>query len=171
MYDASMSISTSISTRNLRVNRCDASISALCLRLCLCLRRSGLHARRNDASISTSTREWSDFHSLVLVLMLASLRRTCKPGRRKHKHKRKQRKLKNSDKLSAYNLVAHALPFAVMLESNLAPKGSPAARLRQICLLLRLRMSRYAYAYRTCKHPCACTCAYSYVCVVRVNQA
>ena len=101
--------------------------------------------------------------------MLASLRRTCKPGRRKHKHKRKERKLKNSDKLSAYNLVTHALPFSAMLESNLAPKGSPASRLRLIGLLLRLRMSRYAYAYRTCKHPCAC--AYSYPCVVRVNQA
>ena len=168
-YDASISISTSISTRNLCVNRCDASISALCLRLCLCLRRPVLHVRRNDASISTSTREWNDFHSLVL--MLASLRRTCKPGRRKHKHKRKERKLKNNDKLSAYNLVTHALPFSAMLESNLAPKGSPAARLRQICLLLRLRMSRYASAYRTCEHPCACACAYSYACVVRVNQA
>ena len=77
-YDASISIST----RNLRVNQCDASISALRLRLCLCLRRSGLHVRRNDASISTSTREWNDFHSLVLVL--SSLRRTCKPERRKH---------------------------------------------------------------------------------------
>ena len=52
---------------------------------------------------------------------------TCKPVRRKHKHKRKERKLKNSDKLSAYNFVAHALPFSAMLESNLAPKGSPAA--------------------------------------------
>ena len=59
------------------------------------------------------------FHSLVLVLTLASLRRTCKPGRRKHKHTRKERKLKNSDKLSAYNLVTHALPFSAMLESNL----------------------------------------------------
>ena len=155
----------------MRVNRCGASISALCLRLCLCLRRPGLHVRRNDASISTSTREWNDFHSLVLVLMLASLRCTRKPGQRKHEHKLKERKLKNSDKLSAYNLVTHALPFSAMLESNLAPKGSPAARLRQICLLLRLRMSRYAYAYRTCEHPCACTCAYSYACVVRVNQA
>ena len=105
--------------------------------------------------------------------MLASLRRTCKPGRRKHNHKRKERKVKNSDKLSAYNLVTHALPFSAMLESNLALKGSPAARLRLIGLLLRLRMSRYAYAYRTCKHPCACACAcaYSYACVVRVNQA
>ena len=119
--------------------------------------------------MGTSTREWNDFHSLLLVLMLASLRRTCKPGRRKQKHKRKEMKLKNSDKLSAYNLVTDALPFSAMLESNLAPKGSPAARLRQICLLLRLRMSRYAYAYRTRKHPCAC--AYSYACVVRVKQA
>ena len=107
-YAANISISTSISTKNLRVNRCDASISALCLRLCLCLRRAGLHVRRNDASISTSTREWNDFHSLVLVLMLASLPRTCKPGRHKHKHERKERKMKNSDKLSAYNLVTHA---------------------------------------------------------------
>ena len=90
---------------------------------------------------------------------------TCKPVRRKHKHKRKERKVRNSDKLSAYNLVTHAWPFSAMLESNLAPKG----RLRLIGLLLRLRMSRYAYAYRTCKHPCAC--AYSYPCVVRVNQA
>ena len=119
-------ISLSISTRNLHVNRCDASISALCLRLCLCLRRPGLHLRRNDAS--TSTREWNDFHSLVLVLMLASLRRTCKPGRRKHKHKRKERKLKNSDKLYAYNLVTHALPFSAMLELNLAPKGTEPGR-------------------------------------------
>ena len=64
---------------------------SLCLRLCL--RRSGLHVRRNDASTSISTREWKSFHSLVLVLMLASLRRTCKPGRRKHKHKRKHKTL------------------------------------------------------------------------------
>ena len=92
-YDASISISTSISTRNLPVNRCGANISALCLRFCLCLRRAGLHVRRNDASISKSTREWKSFHSLVLLLMLASLRRTCKPARRKHKHKRKERKL------------------------------------------------------------------------------
>ena len=106
----SISISTSISTRNLCVNRCDASISTLCLRLCLRLRRPGLHVRRNDASTSTSTREWNDFHSLVLVLV--SLRGMCKPGRRKHKHKRKEIKLKNSDKLSAYILVTHALRFA-----------------------------------------------------------
>ena len=65
--------------------------SFLSLRLCLCLRRFGLHVRRNDASTNTSTREWKSFHSLVLVLMLASLRRTCKPKRRKHKHKRKHK--------------------------------------------------------------------------------
>ena len=75
--------------------------------------------------------------------------------RRKHKHKRKEMKLKNSDKLSAYILVTHALPFSAMLESNLEPKGSPATRLLQIFMLLRLRMSPYAYAYRTCTHPCA----------------
>ena len=152
-YDASISISTSISTRmftraisisistrNPRVNRCDASISALCLRLCLCLRRPGLHVRRNDASISTSTstREWNDFYSLVLVLMLASLRPTCKPGRRKHKHKRKERKLKNSDKLSAYNLVTHALPFSAMLESNL---GCFCACVCHVMLMLIARVN------------------------------
>ena len=48
-YDASISIST----RNLRVNRCDASISALCLRLCLCLHRCVVRVNRYDASIST----------------------------------------------------------------------------------------------------------------------
>ena len=151
--DASISINTSISisTRNLRVNQWDARISALCLRLCLCLRRPGLHVRRNNASISTSTREWNDFHSLVFVLVLASLRRTCKPGRRKHKHKRKEIKLKNNDNLSAYILVTDALPFAKWRQ--------------QIFMLVHLRMSPYAYAYRTCKHPCA------YACVVHVNQA
>ena len=99
----------------------------------------------------------NDFHSLVLVLVLASLCRTCKPGRRKHKHKRKERKLKHSDKFSAYILVTHALPFAKWRQ--------------EIFMLLRLRMSPYAYAYRTCKHPCAYACAYAYACVVRVNQA
>ena len=58
-----------------------------------------------------------------------------------------------------------------MLESNLAPKGSPAARLCLIFMLLRLRMSPYAYDYRTCKHPCAYACAYVYAGVVSVNQA
>ena len=61
--------------------------SFLSLRLCLYLRRPGLHVRRNDASTTTSTREWKSFHSVVLVLMLASLRRTCKPGGRKLKQK------------------------------------------------------------------------------------
>ena len=61
----------------------------LSLRLCLCLRCPGLHVRRNDASTSTSTstREWKSFHCLVLVLMLASLRHTCKPGQCKRKRK------------------------------------------------------------------------------------
>ena len=67
--------------------------SFLSLHLCLRLRRPGLHVRRNDASTSKNTREWKSFHSLVLVLMLMSLRRTCKPGRRKHKHKRKYKVL------------------------------------------------------------------------------
>ena len=87
-------------------NRCDANISALCWRLCLRLRRPSLHVRRNDASIlSTSTRKFNDFYSLVLVL--TSLRRKWKPGQCKHKHKRMERKLKNSDKFSAYILVRH----------------------------------------------------------------
>ena len=72
-------------------------------------------------------------------------------------HKRKERKLKNSDELSAYILVTHALSFAKWRQ--------------QIFMLLHLRMSPYAYAYRTCKHPCAYACAYAYACVVRVNQA
>ena len=105
MYDTSISVSTSINKRNLRVNGCNASISTLCLRLCLCLCRPGLYIRRNDANISTSTREWNNFHSLVLVLAL--LHRTCKLGRCKHKDKRKERKLENSDRLSAYILVHH----------------------------------------------------------------
>ena len=63
----------------------------LSLRLCLCLRLAGLHVRGNDAS--TSTREWKSFHSLVLVLMLASLCRTCEPARRKCKYKRKHKAL------------------------------------------------------------------------------
>ena len=67
------------------------SFLSLRLCLCLCLRRPGLHVGRNDTS--TSTREWKSFHSLVLVLMLMSLRRTCKPGQRKHKHKRKRKAL------------------------------------------------------------------------------
>ena len=70
--------------------------------------------------------------------MLASLRRTCKPGRRKHKHKRKERKLKNSDKLSAYNLVTHALPFSAMLESNI---GCFCACVCHVMLMLIARVN------------------------------
>ena len=119
-YDTSISISTSISTRmftsvisiSLRWQLCKRrSIkigwaafwhkiwfqhgrrSFLSLHLCLCLHHPIVHVRHNDASISTSTstREWNNFHSLVL--MLASLRRTCKLGWRKHKHKRKHKGL------------------------------------------------------------------------------
>ena len=97
--------------------------------------------RTNDASISTSTRKWNDLHSLLLVPMFVSLGRKCKSGRRKHKHKRKERKLKNSEKLSAYILVTHAFPFSVKLESNLAPKGNPGA-----CLIAPIF---YALAYST----------------------
>ena len=75
---------------------------------------------------------------LALVLMLASLRRTCKPGRRKHKHKRRERKPKNSDKLSAYNLVTHALPFSAMLESNL---GCFCACVCHVMLMLIARVN------------------------------
>ena len=62
----------------------------------------------------------------ILLCSCLCLRRTCKPGLRKHKHKCKERKLKNSDKLSAYILVTRASPFSAMLESNLTPKSSPA---------------------------------------------
>ena len=65
--------------------------SFLSLHLCLCLRRPGLHIRCN--ATSASTRERKSFHSLVLVLMLVSLRHTCKPEQRKHKHKRRHKAL------------------------------------------------------------------------------
>ena len=89
--------------KKLGVNRCDASISALCLSLCLCYHRPGLHVRHNNASINTSTREWNDFNFLVLVLvlMLASLRRTCKSGRHKHKTSTRKYKAQKSTKLAA----------------------------------------------------------------------
>ena len=67
--------------------------------------------------------------------MLASLRRT---GRRKHKHKCKERKLKNSDKLSAYNLLTHALPFSAMLESNI---GCFCACVCHVMLMLIARVN------------------------------
>ena len=63
------------------------------LALVLMLASSRFTRTTYDTSISTSTREWKSFHSLVLVLMLAPLRRTCEPGRRKHKHKRKHKAL------------------------------------------------------------------------------
>ena len=77
------------------------------------------------------------------------------------------RELKARFGFSSISMCLFVFLYSCMLESNLALKGSPAARLRQIFMLLRLCMSPYAYAYRTCKHPCA----YAYACVVRVNQA
>ena len=93
--------------------------SFLSLRLCLCLRRPGLHVRRNDASTSTSTstREWKSFHFLVLVLMLASLRRTCTPGRRKHKHKRKHKALMLASHWFIRRFLVLMLVFMLMLAS------------------------------------------------------
>ena len=88
----------------------------------------------------------------ISILLCLCLRRMCKPGRRKQKHNRKERKLKNSDMLSAYILVTYALPFAKW-------------RQRDCAKFLCLRLSPYVYAYHMCKHPCA------YACVVRVNQA
>ena len=93
----------------------------------------------------------------ALMLMLASSRFTRTTQRRKHK--RKEWKMKNSDKLSAYNLTSYS---CVAIFGHVGIKS---------WLLLRLPMSRYVYAYRTCKHPCACAYAHSYACVVRVNQA
>ena len=81
------------------------------------------------------------------ISILLCLCHTCKPGRRKHKHKRKERKH-----------VRH-----VGFKSR--AKRQPGFDCAKIFMLLCLRMSPYAYAYRTCKHPCA------YACVVRVNQA
>ena len=61
-------------------------------------------------------REWKSFHSLVLVLMLASLRRTCKPGRRKHKHKRKHKALM----LASHRFTRRTLVFMLVLMLMLA---------------------------------------------------
>ena len=90
-----------------------------------------------DTSISTSTREWNDFHSLVLVL--PSLRRTCKPARRK------QRKLKNSDKLSAYILVRH-----VGIKSRAKRRARPRYRAKVLCF-------------------CPCVCHLMLMLIARVN--
>ena len=123
-----------MSTRKLRVNRCDASISALCLRLCLCLHRPGLRVRRKHNRMESFPFSCACAYACVVSV--------------------------NRDDASTSPRKGNT---STMLESNLAPKGSPAARLRHIFMLLRLRMS--PHAYRTCKHPC------TYACVVRVNQA
>ena len=59
--------------------------------------------RRKHKHKHKSTIYEYDFHSLIV----ASLRSTYKLGRRKNEHKRKERKLKNSEKLSPYILVRH----------------------------------------------------------------
>ena len=139
------------------LNWCNTSISTLCLHLCLC---GVVPVYTYDASMQALAQNGTISILLCLCLCLClCLHRTCKLGLRKHKHKCKERKLKNSDKLSASILVTRALPFSAMLESNLVPKGSPAMRLHQIFMLLRLRTSPYAYANRTCKHPCVYACA------------
>ena len=96
-------------------NNLSLFFSYLSLRLFLCLRRPGLHVRRNDAS--TSTREWKSFHSLVLVLMLASLHRTYKLGRRKHKHKRKHKALMLASRRFTRRFLVLMLVFMIMLAS------------------------------------------------------
>ena len=100
--------------------------SFISLRLCLCLRRPGLHIPRNDTS--TSTREWKSFHSLVLVLVLASLRRTCKPGRRKRKHKRKHKVLMLASHRFTHRFLVLMLVLMLMLSLRRTCKPSFSAR-------------------------------------------
>ena len=123
-----------MSTRKLRVNRCDASISALCLRLCLCLRRPGLRVRRKHNRMEPFPFSCACAYACVVSVNRDGISTSARKGN-----------------------------TSAMLGCLLARDLIPAARLRHIFMLLRLRMS--PYAYRTCKHPCA------YACVVRVNQA
>ena len=106
----------------LQVRRNDISTSTrerffsfLSLRLCLCLRHPGLQVRRNDTSTSTNARERKSFHSLVLVL--ASLCHTCKPERRKHKHKRKHKALVLESHRFTRRFLVLMLVFCIMLAS------------------------------------------------------
>ena len=87
----------------------------LSLGLYLCFHRPGLHIQRNKTS--RSTREWKSFHSLVLVLMLGSLRHTCKPGGRKHKHKRKNKALMLALHRFTRRFLVLMLVFMLMLAS------------------------------------------------------
>ena len=99
-------------------------------------------------------------------LLLAPLRRTCKPGRRKDKHKRKERKLKNSDKLLAYILETHALPFSAMLEST--PKGSPAAFSLYASALSYATLCLCLCLPRTCKPDFSISVVYSWPVMILV---
>ena len=64
-----------------------------------------------DATTQAQAQAWKAFHFLVLVLMLASLRRTCKPGRRKRKHKRKHKVLM----LTSHRFTCRFLVLVLML--------------------------------------------------------
>ena len=62
--------------------------------LSLCLCRPCLHVRRNDANTRKHKHNRMEIVPFtVLVRVLPSLRRACKPRRRKHKHKRKHERL------------------------------------------------------------------------------
>ena len=58
-----------------------------------------------------------------------------------------------------------------MLESNLAPKGSPGHMIAPNFYASALAYVTLCLCLSTCKHPCAYACAYaySYACVVCVN--
>ena len=88
--------------------------------------------------------------------MIASFRFTRTTQRRKHKYKRKERKLKHSDKLSAYILVTHALPLSAMLDSNFArlPQLFMFLRLRTVCHLMLILIA--GASLRLCL--CLCSC-------------
>ena len=76
----------------------------------------------------------SAFHSLVLVLMLASLRRTCKPERRKHKHKPKHKALM----LASHRFTRRFLVLMLMLASHRFTR-----RFLVLMLVLMLMLSSY----------------------------
>ena len=106
------------------------------------------------------------------------VRRTCEPGRRKHKHKRKHKALMLAshwftDKLSAYNLVTHALPFSAMFRNQISRQKAARPRdcAKFVCFCACVCHVMLMLIARVNILNCACACAYSYACVVRVNQA
>ena len=103
---------------------------------------------------------------LVLALLHHTCSGTCKLGQREHKLKRKERKLKNSDKLSAYIPVCH-----VGIKSCAKRQSGRAIVPHFYVSALAYVTLAYAYAYHRCKHPCACACAYAYACVTRINHS